>query len=262
LELLLRESGFERFTIYEDESTLRCVTGVDNHPFPAVEEQLGLGVQYTASVLEDLDRRNIAPEDWQRLSLSAGMRFRHFRYLVDLGQYEEARLVLSALGGMRTIPQPEPDSFAEFMQVFRCFEPSFAYYAGLLEFVSGNLDGAKIKFGDAIALCELKTKLAPSIAVTEEELVWRARFHLAAIEEEQGSRAVAVEAFERIVEAAESFRVPVDIVEQCRERINVGLPWQEDATHSVDERTWLQRFPERARGKARYEISKLLRRGA
>jgi 2-polyprenyl-3-methyl-5-hydroxy-6-metoxy-1,4-benzoquinol methylase len=260
LERLLRESGFERFTIYEDEATLRCVTGVEDHPFPTVAEQLDLGVGYADSVLLDLDRRSIALDDWRRLSLLEGMRFRRFRYLVDLGRYEQAQSALVELGAMRSIPRPAPDSFEGFMHAFRCFEPSLAYYVGLLEFVSNELEAATRFFEDSISLCELKMKLAPSIAVTEEDLVWRARFHLAAIADKRGEQFAAAAAYKTIVEAARESRVPLDIVERCRERVAGESPEQEDDSHRIDSRTWWEKFPERARGKARYEISKLLRR--
>jgi SAM-dependent methyltransferase len=262
LELVLRGAGFDRFTIYEEEATLRCVTGIENHPFPTVSEQIDLGLQYVELVLQDLELHEIAAEDWQRQSLAEGMRFRRFRYLIDLGRYDQARSALVELGNARPLSSREPETFVDFMEMFRCFEPALEYYKGMLEFISGNPAAATESLERSIELCVLKIKIAPSIAVTEEDLVWRARFHVAAIEEDQGMQATALAAYQNILDESRDHSVPADIVDQCRARVRSQFDASSFEPQTELESAWLRRFRVRARGKIRHEIRRLLRRAA
>jgi SAM-dependent methyltransferase len=167
------------------------------------------GIAVAADYIERLfAARPVLPD-----ALAAGLRFRLFRYLIDLGRLAEAAAMEAAVDWPARVDLPVA-TYAAYLDAYRTFAPWALMYRGFLHSRHfGDHRAAAGYLEDAHALCAARLRIGRNAAVSESSVVWRCLLDAGREHALAGDTAAAQAAFARLActEAGDLPPVPADI---------------------------------------------------
>lgn len=207
-------------------------------PFIKVEKAAETAVYYASRKDFAFARADIGPDDIARYyelvlarehlpaSLKAGVRYRLFRSYMDHARYD-----LAAAFDRQDLGELEPDlhgilTLEQFAANWPLSIAASTYYCGMFELLSSRqFETAAAYFRAAFDLCQKKLDIAPSFAIVEADLLWRAKYHEALACDWGGRPAQARFLINQLLSADVFPRIPKSLradVEALRAKLNAG----------------------------------------
>jgi 2-polyprenyl-3-methyl-5-hydroxy-6-metoxy-1,4-benzoquinol methylase len=208
LSTLLRRVGFGNVQIELRGATLVAFAGNGPIALTAVQPAR-LGLQYCGALLA-----SPIDDDY----LEAGIRYRYFRHLVELGEYEKAFRLVYLFDQTNDIAIKCTGS-TEFTSKFRMFAGVLLFYLGILNLnFMRNIESARDNFLRSNAICAEKLRLFEETSVFDHNIMWRSLLHVAICDEQLGHPDRSKHIYEQILSAnvGPDGNVPADILEAAK----------------------------------------------
>jgi 2-polyprenyl-3-methyl-5-hydroxy-6-metoxy-1,4-benzoquinol methylase len=135
-------------------------------------------------------------------ALAAGLRYRLFRYLIDLGRLSEAAAIEPMVDWPARVDLPVA-TYAAYLDAYRTFAPWALMYRGFLH--SRHYRDHRAAAGylaDAHTLAATRIRIGPNAAVSESSVVWRCLLDAGREYRLAGDDAAARQIFTRVVAAS------------------------------------------------------------
>ena len=175
-----------------------------------------IGADYAAHVLE----AGLTDAD-----LNAGMRFRRFRHLVELGQFADADAMLDSFAAELSAPFEAAATIDDYAKRNRFYLGQLMFYVGILRMNHAiDYEAACLLFMDANRICREKIRLDFDNSVFEQDIQWRALQHAAMCHAILGRAIQANSLYTQIVDENERHQgqIPADLVQHARETLHLS----------------------------------------
>lgn len=151
--------------------------------------------------------------------LAAGILFRRFRHLIELGDYATAAGLVHIFDDAREPQVPCRDA-ADFASRYRMFAGVALFYVGILDLnFRRDIEAARDAFRRSNLICAEKVRVLPESSVFDQNIMWRSLLHVAICDEMLGDIPRCKNIHEKILSADVGIdvNVPGDILDASKQ---------------------------------------------